>query len=351
MQETLQRQTQGLAHSYEMRIMRGLAILMILLHHALSHTEQTHGTVMLTYALNHVHVVVFFVLAGVLFEYKKTDIYQNGFWAFARNKSRRLLLPYLFWSLLLAIGVKIASQLPTVASLIDKLGYREWSIGEIVWNTLTMQDYYTQHLWFIYVLFFIYLANAVAKEGIANVKAFLLLFALVNILSLAGVSLPFLLDRFLQHLCNFLFGRLMFRFRVWDKLPQKRVTALSLLIIAVLESLEYFSLSDFSYTCLGNFIWGIAGTQVILAVACLASKKAKLVAAWLCRVGNASYPIYLLHNPYIVSGLSVVFSVLGITAAAPLYVVLCMIIGVWIPALVYGFLSARGSRWTLVLGG
>lgn len=341
----------GLIHSYEIRMMRGIAILMILLHHSLSHISQTHNIVMLTYALNHVHIVVFFVIAGVLFEYKKTKTYQDGLALFIKNKSKRLLFPYLFWSLILAIGVKLASQIEIVASQISKLGYKEWSIPEMIWNTLTMQDYYTQHLWFIYVLFFIYLVNYVAKDSITSVKMFLLLFAAVNILSLAQIPLPFLVDRFLQHFCNFLFGRLIFRYHYWDKAPQKLVTILSLVLIVVLEITEYFSLSSFSYTRLGNFIWGIAGTQVILAAVCFAGKKMKVVSEWLCWVGNASYPIYLLHNPYIISGISVAFSILKITNADILYLALCMIGSIFIPALLYSFLVKKHSKWAIVLGG
>lgn len=341
----------GLIHSYEMRMMRGLAILMILLHHSLSHISQTRNVVMLTYALNHVHIVVFFVIAGVLFEYKKSQIYQSGLLSFIKNKSKRLLFPYIFWSLILALGVKLSSQIEAVSSQISQLGYKEWSVAEIIWNTLTMQNYYTQHLWFIYVLFFIYLVNYMAKDSITSIKMFLLLFAVVNIISLAKIPLPFLADRFLMHFCNFLFGRLIFRYHYWDKAPQRKITILSLVVIAGLEISEYFSITSFSYTCLGNFIWGIAGTQVILAVVCFVWKRMKKGADWLCWVGNASYPIYLLHNPYIVSGLSVAFSIMKITNADVLYILMCMVGSIFIPALLYNFLVKKHSKYAIVLGG
>lgn len=339
-----------LEYSHEIRIMRGIAILLILFHHLLSHVEQTHNIVMLTYSLNHVHVVVFFVISGVLFQYKKNKIYNMSFVNFGKDKGKRLLIPYFFWSLVLAMGIKIVCQFQNGLALITKLGYTEWSIPEIVWNTLTMNNYYTAHLWFVYVLFFVYFVHYLFKDSICNWKAFALIFAIINIIFIIFHP-PFLIERFLRHFCNFLFGRLFFKYRYWDVSLKKVMTLISLMVVLILETFEYFNLNSLSYSYIGNFLWGIAGTQIVFKIAYTMVNKIGKIGNYLATIGDASYPIYLVHNPYIVSGLYVVLKIVNTSYINDLlYIVLGIILSVLIPRLLYDIILKRNRKISFIFG-
>ena len=61
------------------------------------------------YFLNHIDVAIFFVISGYLFEFKKEKYYQESKMVYIKNKIKALLFPYLFWSLILAVGIKIAN--------------------------------------------------------------------------------------------------------------------------------------------------------------------------------------------------------------------------------------------------
>ena len=143
------------------QIARAIAVIMVLIHHSLSHIEQTKMVVHIIFSLNHVHVVVFFVIAGVLFEIQKDKIYKTDFRRYFSSKWNRLMIPYLFWFSLISMVINMLFWIPGVKNILINMGFMQWSLGRFLRNIFTMQEYYAMHLWFVYVLFMIYIVNYV----------------------------------------------------------------------------------------------------------------------------------------------------------------------------------------------
>lgn len=95
------------------QLMRGLAVIMVVLQHSISRIAEIDIEFKIMYFLNHIDVAVFFVIAGYLFEIKKEKYYQESKMSYIKWKAKTLLLPYLFWSLILAVGIKVASMVMT----------------------------------------------------------------------------------------------------------------------------------------------------------------------------------------------------------------------------------------------
>ena len=141
----------------QIQIMRGLAITIVLIRHAIA---QVNTDVLLDAVEDIIicfHMPVFFVIAGFLFQRGLSKYLQKEKGQFIIGKAKHLMLPYLFWTLLLWMGVQIACM--TSSSVLEKMtdiGFAPMSIGNLIYGLLTYQVYYTEHLWFLYVLFVLF---------------------------------------------------------------------------------------------------------------------------------------------------------------------------------------------------
>ena len=152
------------------QLMRGVAVIMVVLQHSIARIATSNWQFKIIYFLNHIDVAIFFVISGYLFEFKKEKYYQESKMVYIKNKIKALLFPYLFWSLILAVGIKIANIfMPNLQNII---GIKAWTWKDIIINTLFFKDYNVQHLWFIYVLFFFFLLNRLFKDSLINGKVF-----------------------------------------------------------------------------------------------------------------------------------------------------------------------------------
>lgn len=333
----------------EIQVMRGIAILMILLHHSLSQLKQTNLVIKTTFALNHVHIVVFFVIAGILFENQKNKIMNTDAFEYISSKWNRLMIPYLFWSTLLVVGIKCLFLIPAVGNIINKLGYNAWSMKTIIWNTLTMQGYYTAHLWFIYVLFLLYIVNYFGKEYLSNWRVVIVIGVLILIIY-NMYSWPLLIERFLKHFLNFTFGRLIVRYKKQQYLCNRMISAISVGLILILGTMEYFIVDSFSYTYMGNLIWGLAGTQLIFTISHFLLKNYKYLSKILQKIGDYSYAIYLIHNPYIITGVFIIAKFFKLMEFQGVLIVLAVMLSVLIPILIQKVVNKRPRLRSYMFG-
>ncbi len=156
------------------QLMRGVAVIMVVLQHSISRVAETNLEFKIMYFLNHIDVAVFFLIAGYLFEIKKEKYYQESCLSYIKDKAKALIIPYLFWSLILAIGINVIGIIiPKIQNILDG---ELWSWKEIIINTLLFKDYYVQHLWFIYVLFLFFVVNRIFKDRLTNKVIFGIIF-------------------------------------------------------------------------------------------------------------------------------------------------------------------------------
>lgn len=323
---------------------------MVLLHHSLNHLEQSKMVLHFTYALNHVHVVVFFIIAGLLFEKQRQKVHCNTFGQFFLSKWKRLMIPYLFWFILIAAIINLMFFFPFLKNMLINMGYSQWNLKSFIWNTLTMQDFYVMHLWFIYVLFIIYIINYVGKDIISDWKVFMVLFLGLALLK-STFSLPLLLDRVCIYLVDFVFGRMLSRYRNMQCLYlNARLVFLSIIIIITLLYMEYTCSNSLSYTYIGNFIWGIAGTQIIMIVSEKINQNLKKLAEIMVQIGDKSYGIYLMHNPYIIVPCFIIMQKLSWQIPRFIQLIISVILSIVIPIRVERVLKKAPILHKITLG-
>lgn len=279
------------------QLMRGLAVIMVVLQHSISRVAETNLEFKIMYFLNHIDVAVFFLIAGYLFEIKKEKYYQESCLSYIKDKAKALIIPYLFWSLILAIGINVIGIIiPKIQNILDG---ELWSWKEIIINTLLFKDYYVQHLWFIYVLFLFFVVNRIFKDRLTNKVIFGIIFFASAVLN--HIQLNYIFNKFILHFAVFLIGRLVVKHMILKRLEKLSIKIVILAILLLCFLSELFVSNSFTYTYLGNIIYALSGTYCIYIIAKFLSSVCyeKKFESCLRKIGDYSFEIYLMHNPYI----------------------------------------------------
>lgn len=279
------------------QLMRGLAVIMVVLQHSISRIAELDLEFKIMYFLNHIDVAVFFVIAGYLFEIKKGKYYQESKMSYIKGKAKALLLPYLFWSLILAGGIKVASMVMT--NLPSIIGIEPWSWKNIVINTVLFKDYNVQHLWFIYILFFFFVFNRLFKDTLINVKVFVIV--VLGSIILNHIGLNYILDKFVLHFAVFLIGRIVAKYNLLQQFKKWHMKIIAPCILVLSFFSELFMRNSFTYTYLGNTLYALSGVYCIYMIAEFLSSvcNGTKIELGLRKIGDYSFEIYLMHNPYV----------------------------------------------------
>lgn len=180
--------------SYDMiKMTRGIAIVLVCLHHALSQCSNRGIIGQFVYRnIYYVHVVLFFVVSGYLYESKKEKYYSSNL-CFIQSKFMRLMVPYLSWQLIIFLFVNIGLSIPVLHNTFVGLGFQHWTFGEFVHNTLFFTNSYVELLWFLYVLFIVFVRVIIAVwaitiEPVIDTVRMRILFLTISGLSVGAIS-------------------------------------------------------------------------------------------------------------------------------------------------------------------
>lgn len=115
----------------QIQILRGIAILMVVMHHAVNNLPENFGGGYLLILFNS-DVTIFMVISGYLFE-KNYIRYKENKKRFVSRKATQLMLPYLFWSLILYIGAKVIHDIigGGLSNCLLQLGFTRLTWGQI----------------------------------------------------------------------------------------------------------------------------------------------------------------------------------------------------------------------------
>lgn len=280
--------------SSTIQIMRGLAIIMVVLQHSLGRFSTTKLEYAVVYGLNHVDVAVFFLISGYLFE-KGCERYKaKGTKDFLYGKFKSLMIPYFFWFTLIALLINCVIIIaPSVASKLEG-NITSWTIKEFFINMFTYNDYYIQHLWFAYVIYvFIAINYFLGKKAVG--RCFVVT-ATVLCAVFYSMHMNYLLDKLSLHFMQFVFGRLIALHLSKIKKYAKGII-ISLCIVLFCFYLEAETKSGFTYLYVGNQVYAISGVCVIYGFSrlILQTKFRNM----LMLLGDYSFEIYLMHTPYV----------------------------------------------------
>lgn len=340
--------------SHSIQVMRGVAIIIVLLHHSISGLSLAENTALATLdsVLICVHMPIFFLIAGYLYEIKQSNN-RNEFFPFVGGKAKRLLVPYAFWTILLWTGVQIGNMV--AASFMEKIGFSPMGVRDLIINLMTYEVFYVELLWFLYVLFLYFVLHyLLGKYGKTR---WFVLACIVAGLSVRFISYPNIINRFLLWSVFFPFGRLIAADKNVKGLLEsgrKKTLLVAVGFVAVIVVkilLDKHELGIDTYVLrtvkqLLRYILGFLWAWLIYLFAKAERPRKKELRA----IGDYSYDIYLMHNPYVVA---VVVMVCGKIIKLPdiCSVVIATILGIVIPIAVSKVLIRRSKTLSAIMLG
>lgn len=336
------------------QLMRGIAIIAVLMHHSISRISVGEGTALddLDSILISFHMPTFFIIAGYLYE-RGLVKGRKPFGVFISEKAKRLLVPYVFWTVILWLGVQIGNK--AAGTFMVSIGFPPMSIKNLILNLLTYEVYYVELLWFVYVLFlFFVLHYLIGKTG--REKCFVGLCLVIGFSTLF-IPYPNIINRLLLWSVFFAFGRLI----AADEDVRRRIVngngwLVLIAFIALCACRIIINHKDFGMNtgilrilrqlikyAVGFFgVWGIFVLSRVL--------EGVKAGAILKIIGDYSYDIYLMHNPYVVAATAIVCSrILKLPGVCSL--IIATALGVIIPLLIGKYIIRKNKVLSVVMIG
>lgn len=270
------------------------------------------------------HMAAFFMISGFLFA-KKLESYKanssvKGGWqcTLIIKKFKYLFVPYVTWSLLNYIIVIFGNNIPKVGILLTKAGFKTATVSEMFFSIISYENHFDRHIWFVYALFIIF----------ALVTLFYKLFCkastLVVVIILYAVMTRFfnpveIIDRVIYYLFYFCLGMQTKWFEKWIKANKKTIIlVLVIFIVSAYFCLMWNYFDKDSYFIKTFDIWFSTGKYAAAISGSLLTIKISQFIVKYCYLNRLlnflscySYDIYLIHNPFIVNGISYLFLLIG----------------------------------------
>lgn len=330
-------------------LLRGLAIILVVLGHAMIPDIRTQNKVVdyIWNGLYSFHMFVFFWISGYLFE-KGKEKYRQNIRSFIKKKFNLLIIPFIVltvceYSLLVINKFAIGQKL---FSFID-LG--DCTIYDFL-NALCFDyGHFDTHLWFIYVLFFIFMIN-IFFPCFCSSRPYFIILLFCSVLYPFFALCRFPIKSISYWAMPFLVGRLCYQKELLNYMSCLKGHYLALIgvcfiflniIINFMGNLT-FENSIMEFTRIGfcneiKHITGFMGVVLLLTlVRRISSSKIKRV---LMALDTYSYDIYLLHQPFITVGIAKALLKLNVNTFG--IVVLTTVMGILIPIIIAKFVIRR----------
>lgn len=317
-------------------IARGAGILLVVAGHSIT-VGMTSGSTFLSVLRSYIYIIhmpLFFIISGILFEKNKERYREYPAGVYCRQKAWLFMMPYLVFSMVNYGLIYACMAIPTLAGILRPYGYSAAPLSETFLAILTFIGHQDTHLWFVYVMFLVLIINrtllfrqTLLRQGI--------LFILYFISLLLPENVPVLITYTMEYLFLFSFGRSLYS---KDCLSKNRNTLNKYVIVCAFLHITAFTVTQiFPSRVLGLFhgflilIVKCSAAFLILS-ACQTARRGR-ISAGLKYLGNGdvSYVIYLIHMPFLTSALVFILQRTGIPDmivipfATAVTVLLCLI--------------------------
>ena len=301
------------------QILRGIAIVLVVIHHVMKCFSLSNELNTLLTIINTVHVVVFFVISGWLFEKKKCKYRKNGIFLFLKKKFCQLIVPYTTFSFSFAILIWLGSHIEVLkqATLALAKG-RVKSLVQIIVDIVLYRNVYYESLWFVYAMFFLMALMFLLYDDrfvrLPFVISMLLLATFIKSYAWMLIDLErwTILNNTIMYFPWMLFGRLLYT-RLHNGFVVKwNIVAIAALVLSMCIIRWYYIDLKCFMGLYARAIWqGLEFLAIRLSFLALVLALSK----WLIitdkykpieYICDMSYDIYLIHNPWIVSTLSII---------------------------------------------
>jgi len=330
-----------------LNIARGFAILLVVILHVFVPEIRGGNRIYFTIfmCISSLFMPLYTMLSGYLFERGYEKYRQSGFRSFILRKFQGLMIPYLTVSVLSYAGIGIVFTLPKLDSVLTRAGYVRFKIQEAIFQILTLEGHIDRHLWFLYSLFIVFILTFIFGSFFKSPVGLLT----VTVIYCAPVFFPMpeLAERVCRMLLFFQSGRYT---ALIDKYAQKKYLPPTAFIFTALLTVQRFGwLEQFRLpNNIFNIFIGIAGTLVVFCLSLIIT--GNRVGRIISKVGDYSFVIYLLHQPFIISGVS---GILLMYTRLP-HIVICsvtFVLGILLPSLAEKFIVRRSETLRLLFLG
>ncbi|MEY8763485.1 MULTISPECIES: acyltransferase family protein [Clostridium] len=266
----------------DMDIARGIGIFLVVLGHSFPDSQFNNSNFYayiykLIYSF---HMPFFFIISG-FFAYKIYEIENlKGYGSYVYKKIKRLMVPY-FTVSLVAVPIKL---------YMNNFAARPVKLNSLIINILFYPlDIPIQYFWFIYTLFFIFVAAPIFSK--IPVRMALLITLVLNLVFTKQVGL-FYIYGIIHYLFYFFFGiYLRTVYDKWNNIENRNkyivITVFSLFLI----TLNIFDVRKAIYPYY-NLLTALLGSSIFLLVSQLMVNSS--MGELFRRLGRYSYDVYLL---------------------------------------------------------
>ena len=322
-------------------ITRGFGMIAVVLAH--SFAPEIRGSNRAVYAIFmwicDFSMQIFMVVSGYLFQCSYSKHHKTNKTGFYIGKIKTLIVPYLSMSILSYILIGLAFFIPALAGVLYSAGYAQVGFMDAVIQIATHEGHAINHLWFLPTLFIIFIIS------FATDKLFLcwpgLIICAAAFLSSLYIPMPHIIYRVCALLIYFSIGR---RIIFIDKFTQKNRSPYIFaifLISSFIHRMEWFA-DIYVLDALFAFIVGISGALAFIALSKIIS--GSTTGRCIAFIGDNSMIIYLLHQPFVVSG---VIGILLMYTTLP-HIVICAVavtLGLAVPLFIYKYVINKA--WLL----
>ena len=334
-------------------IARGIGIMLVVFAHTLvPKLREAHtGVEFVWIFIYNFHMPLFFFVSGWLFEKGLNRYADKG--KFIAGKARLLMLPYIVFSLFAYAVIFVSMKIPALASVLSGGGYGSPTVKDMVLGILFYLNHVDQHLWFVYSLFIVFTLNILLGRVMKSKITLVVLLALY--VSKAFVTYPAILDYTAADLVFFSLARVMCSggMSAVLKKPLHIIAAAVVFVTAnVIYSRFYvFGMPQGAVKAVFYVTRSVCSAAGIVTVCSVSDILAKTkIKPFFTTLGSYSYDIYLMHAPFLVSGL------MGILLAySPLPPALCVgavtVLGLAIPYVLSRFIIRKIPPLSLILLG
>ena len=281
-------------------IARGIAILFVVFGHSIVPEIRGNNIVFAT-VFNWIysfHMPLFAVISGYLFG-KSIDRYkERTFLTFVKQKFLTLIIPYLSVSIISYVGFAVAHQIPFLSGILSNTGYNMPQFWRSVYEILLCQNNMDRHMWFAYALFFVFVLSYPLSDLVRRPIGIIVAGSLF-LLNYYGT----LAEVFYRVFYLWIFFTIACQENLIDKLLKKGYIVavlpvhIATFIIRNSNVLVPYEIAD----ALLAMLVGLSGAILVMSFAknFLQPSANKLLSF----LGKESFSIYILHQPFIVSGI------------------------------------------------
>ncbi|MED5099946.1 acyltransferase [Niallia circulans] len=348
----------------ELDLMRGIAILLVVLGHTLPPVIKDNYifAYLIYHFIYNFHMPLFFLLSGFLFYLRGQDYLLKRI---VISKFKQLMIPYLSYSILIYLFINFLIRFSErLAKILNENGYETSnSIYEIVYNILTYNNHMDKHIWFVYALFIIFILATIIETissnyGIKN-HYILIVFLLISFfVSLDILPIIKIIELSLYNFVFFYAGKLFVNIYKKKFLLLKYSTSIiTLFLIFNLITIffHYWTINHYIYKGIGEIIHQllIYPTSILgifsVYIICNKIQKIELVKKLLL-LSDYSYDIYLIHQPFIVSG-CIALTYILLNVPVVISVILALTFGIIVPIIISKYIIRRNNLLGFILLG